>query len=58
MATAAADLLAAVIESHDTEAERRVFGAQFIEGATARLTPLPASAKASTKGLVLPVAIM
>jgi DNA-binding LacI/PurR family transcriptional regulator len=40
MAMAAADLLAGVIERHDTQFERRVFSAQFIEGATARLTPV------------------
>jgi DNA-binding LacI/PurR family transcriptional regulator len=44
MAMAAADLLAGVIERYDTQFERRVFSAQFIEGATARLSPaaLPA----------------
>ncbi|MES2075385.1 MAG: LacI family DNA-binding transcriptional regulator [Pseudomonadota bacterium] len=40
MAAAAADLLANLIDSHDTQAERRVFGAQFIAGATARLVAL------------------
>lgn len=37
MAAAAADLLANLIDNHDTEAERRVFSAQFVTGATARL---------------------
>ncbi|MBJ7311228.1 LacI family DNA-binding transcriptional regulator [Rugamonas sp. CCM 8940] len=37
MAAAAADLLVNLIDSHDTAAERRVFSAQFIAGATARL---------------------
>lgn len=50
MATAAADLLCAVIDSHDSQAERRVFSAQFIEGATARLTPVPAPAPAAAIG--------
>ena len=39
MAIAAADLLAGVIDRRETQPERRVFSAQFIEGATARLTP-------------------
>ncbi len=39
MAIAAADLLAAAIDRHETQPEQRVFSAQFIEGATARLTP-------------------
>lgn len=59
MAMAAADLLCAVIDNHATAkaAERRVFSAQFIEGATARLRPefnvgLPIA------GLPAPVAIM
>jgi DNA-binding LacI/PurR family transcriptional regulator len=42
MALAAADLLAGVIERHETQPERRIFNAQFIEGATARLAPLKA----------------
>ena len=57
MAAAAADLLCARIAQHDTEIEKRVFSAQFIEGATARLTPAAAPARAAT-GLPLPVAIM
>jgi DNA-binding LacI/PurR family transcriptional regulator len=40
MAQAAADLLAGVIERHETQPERRIFSAQFIEGATARLAPV------------------
>ncbi|MES2261656.1 MAG: LacI family DNA-binding transcriptional regulator [Pseudomonadota bacterium] len=40
MATAAAELLAGLIDSHDGQAEKRVFAPQFIEGATARLRPL------------------
>ncbi|MET0319901.1 MAG: LacI family DNA-binding transcriptional regulator [Duganella sp.] len=47
MATAAADLLCAVIDGHAAPgagAERRVFSAQFIEGATARLAPTLAPA--------------
>ncbi|MGV7206511.1 LacI family DNA-binding transcriptional regulator [Oxalobacteraceae bacterium A2-2] len=39
MAVAAADLLHELMEHGGGEAERRVFGAQFIEGATARLAP-------------------
>ena len=31
---------AGVIDRHETQPERRVFSAQFIEGATARLKPL------------------
>ena len=61
MATAAADLLCAVIDSHETQAERRVFSAQFIEGATARLTPLaaaPSASAVSATGRRVPVAIM
>jgi DNA-binding LacI/PurR family transcriptional regulator len=58
MAAAAAELLCARIDRHENETEKRVFSAQFIEGATARLTPLvPAPARAAT-GLSLPVAIM
>ncbi|MTV36107.1 LacI family DNA-binding transcriptional regulator [Duganella radicis] len=61
MAASAADLLCARIAQHDTEIEKRVFSAQFIEGATARLTPAGASITAparSATGLPLPVAIM
>jgi DNA-binding LacI/PurR family transcriptional regulator len=61
MAAAAADLLCARIARHDTDTERRVFSAQFIEGATARLTPAAASLAApamAAGGLRLPVAIM
>jgi DNA-binding LacI/PurR family transcriptional regulator len=59
MAAAAAELLCARIDQHDTETEKRVFNAQFIEGATARLTPAgaPTPGLAAT-GLRLPVAIM
>jgi hypothetical protein len=59
MAAAAAELLCARIDHHDTDTERRVFSAQFIEGATARLTPVgrPTPVRAAT-GLPLPVAIM
>lgn len=39
MAAAAADLLAAQIEGRQLAPERRLFSAQFIEGATARLRP-------------------
>ncbi|MBA5687698.1 LacI family DNA-binding transcriptional regulator [Rugamonas apoptosis] len=42
MAAAAADLLVAQIDRRSTEAHCRLFNAQFIEGATARLAPLPA----------------
>jgi DNA-binding LacI/PurR family transcriptional regulator len=41
MALAAADMLSKLIDTADTEVEKRVFGAQFIEGATARLVPAP-----------------
>jgi DNA-binding LacI/PurR family transcriptional regulator len=60
MAAAAADLLCARIAQHDTGTERRVFSAQFIEGATARLTPVAANLAPvrATTGLSLPVAIM
>jgi DNA-binding LacI/PurR family transcriptional regulator len=58
MAAAAADLLCARIDHHQTETERRVFNAQFIEGATARLTPVAASPALAATGLRLPVAIM
>ncbi|NVM77612.1 DNA-binding LacI/PurR family transcriptional regulator [Duganella sp. SG902] len=62
MAAAAADLLCARIAQQDSEIEKRVFSAQFIEGATARLTPPAASldtapARPAT-GLAPPVAIM
>jgi DNA-binding LacI/PurR family transcriptional regulator len=60
MAASAADLLCAVIDSqsgNSNEAERRVFSAQFIEGATARLTPAASSAPAAA-GLRVPVAVM
>ncbi|MBA5604017.1 LacI family DNA-binding transcriptional regulator [Duganella sp. FT3S] len=40
MAAAAADLLVAQIDGRETEARGRLFSAQFIEGATARLAPL------------------
>ncbi|EEF24657.1 Ribose operon repressor, putative, partial [Ricinus communis] len=61
MAAAAADLLCARIGQHDGETEQRVFGAQFIEGATARLTPAAAPLAQPARaagGLRLPVAIM
>ncbi|MFS2002293.1 LacI family DNA-binding transcriptional regulator [Duganella sp. CT11-25] len=61
MAASAADLLCAVIDSqsgNSNEAERRVFSAQFIEGATARLTPAASSAPAAAAGLRVPVAVM
>jgi DNA-binding LacI/PurR family transcriptional regulator len=61
MATAAADLLCTVIDSHETLAERRVFSAQFIEGATARLTPsavAPSASAVAATGRRVPVAIM
>jgi len=61
MAAAAADLLASVIDNpdaDDSQAERRVFSAQFIEGATARLTPVGAPATSATSGMRAPVAIM
>jgi DNA-binding LacI/PurR family transcriptional regulator len=41
MASAAAELLHNLIELGDGEVEKRMFASQFIEGATARLTPLP-----------------
>ncbi|HJV03370.1 MAG TPA: LacI family DNA-binding transcriptional regulator [Burkholderiaceae bacterium] len=41
MAAAAADLLVAQIDGRATDAHPRLFSAQFIEGATARLAPLP-----------------
>ncbi|MYM28486.1 substrate-binding domain-containing protein [Duganella sp. CY15W] len=58
MAAAAADLLCARIASHDTETEKRVFNAQFIEGATARLTPVAVTPAIPATGLRQPVAIM
>ncbi|MYM86080.1 substrate-binding domain-containing protein [Rugamonas sp. FT82W] len=61
MAAAAANLLCAVIDSRETLVERRLFSAQFIEGATARLQPkpaAPATATASATGNRAPVAIM
>jgi DNA-binding LacI/PurR family transcriptional regulator len=58
MAAAAADLLCARMSQHDTEVEKRVFSAQFIEGATARLTPAGAAPARPATGLPLPVAIM
>ncbi|WP_432377630.1 LacI family DNA-binding transcriptional regulator [Duganella sp. P38] len=39
MAAAAAELLCARIDRHDTDTERRMFSPQFIEGATARRRP-------------------
>ncbi|TFW14796.1 LacI family DNA-binding transcriptional regulator [Duganella callida] len=65
MAAAAAELLSNLIDNGGSEAERRVFSSQFIEGATARLTPtgpraapLPAAAVAATAGIRQLVAIM
>jgi len=61
MAAAAANLLCAVIDSRETLVERRLFSAQFIEGATARLQPKPpatATTTASVTGTRTPVAIM
>ncbi|MYM97439.1 LacI family DNA-binding transcriptional regulator [Duganella vulcania] len=60
MAAAAANLLCAVIDSRETLVERRLFSAQFIEGATARLQPKPpaAAATVSVTGIRTPVAIM
>jgi DNA-binding LacI/PurR family transcriptional regulator len=58
MAAAAAELLCAVIDGpgpqppEHAQPERRVFSAQFIEGATARLTPAPASVAASASASV------
>jgi DNA-binding LacI/PurR family transcriptional regulator len=49
MAAAAAEMLCAVIGDHAAQPsppQRRVFGAQFIEGATARLAPQSASESA------------
>ena len=57
MAAAAADLLSTIIDSPRGEAERRVFSAQFIDGATARLTP-PAQPAGATGSQRRPVAIM
>ncbi|MYM67450.1 substrate-binding domain-containing protein [Pseudoduganella sp. FT55W] len=58
MAAAAAELLCARIDRHEDETEKRVFSAQFIEGATARLAPLAATPPRAATGLPLPVAIM
>ncbi|MCU6501252.1 LacI family DNA-binding transcriptional regulator [Rugamonas sp. A1-17] len=65
MAAAAANLLCAVIDSRETLVERRLFSAQFIDGATARLQPKPAATAttatttaASVTGNRTPVAIM
>lgn len=62
MAAAAAELLCSRIDRHETDTERRVFSAQFIEGATARLTPAGAPVGAASAivapSLRLPVAIM
>jgi len=61
MAMAAAELLCAVIDRSDNAAatpDRRVFSAQFIEGATARLEPVFNAVAASSAGLSAPVAIM
>jgi len=61
MAMAAAELLCAVIDRSDNAAatpDRRVFSAQFIEGATARLEPVFSAVKGSGAGLSAPVAIM
>jgi len=61
MAAAAANLLCAVIDSRETLVERRLFSAQFIDGATARLHPKPpatATNTASAIGTRAPVAIM
>lgn len=41
MAAAAAELLTNLIESGDSEVEKRMFSSQFVEGATARLAALP-----------------
>lgn len=59
MAAAAAELLCARIDQHETGTEKRVFSAQFIEGATARLTPVGThTPNLAATGLPLPVAIM
>ncbi|MPQ56178.1 LacI family DNA-binding transcriptional regulator [Duganella sp. FT27W] len=61
MAMAAAELLCAVIDRSDNAAatpDRRVFSAQFIEGATARLEPVFSAVKGNNAGLSAPVAIM
>lgn len=59
MAAAAAELLCARIDHHESGAEKRVFSAQFIEGATARLTPVGTHTPGlAASGLSLPVAIM
>jgi hypothetical protein len=54
-------LLCARIDRHETDTERRVFSAQFIEGATARLTPVAAALPPTTMvapSMRLPVVIM
>jgi DNA-binding LacI/PurR family transcriptional regulator len=61
MAASAADLLCAVIDSQEgnsNEAERRVFSAQFIEGATARLTPPASAAPVASSGIRIPAVTM
>ena len=61
MAAAAADLLGGLIDHPDadgSQAERRVFSAQFIEGATARLTPAGAAAPGVASGMRAPFAFM
>jgi DNA-binding LacI/PurR family transcriptional regulator len=58
MAAAAADLLCERIDSHDPGTEKRVFSVEFIDGATARLTPAGATPPRSATGLPQPVAIM
>ncbi len=60
MAQAAAELLCAVIDNNNPAAtpDRRVFSAQFIEGATARLEPVFSTITGATPGLAAPVAIM
>lgn len=62
MAAAAAELLCAVIDGPAAGTERRVFSAQFIEGATARLQPLPLDAQhpipSMKLGLPAPAVIM
>ena len=69
MAMAAAELLCAVIDRSDNAVatpDRRVFSAQFIEGATARLEPVFSAVKGAAMGtgpghgagLSAPVAIM
>nr|WP_315393469.1 LacI family DNA-binding transcriptional regulator [uncultured Duganella sp.] len=58
MAASAAELLCAAIDGHAPAAERRVFSARFIEGATARLTMTPALGATLAAGIRAPVAIM